>query len=135
MASRQSFENPLNETNKAFVSPPKLRDALSLSTLTSQAEAALVSYLASSLPVGNHQNQSKLGERFLALWNEHTFKGPYIETLPQYEKTSSLSEMAASSASATGKDGAFFCTMRPSYNWNRIDSDVNLRRLHCCSLS
>ena len=57
-----------------------------LANLVSRAESSLVSYLASALPVGNHRNQQKLGERFYDLWQSQTFKGPYLETLPQYEK-------------------------------------------------
>jgi hypothetical protein len=98
-----------------------------LSRLTSQVESALVSYLASSLPVGNHQNQSKLGERFLALWNEHTFKGPYIETLPRYQRDSSLSKMAAV-LPMSASEHIFFSRMRPLYDWERIDSDPTLKQ-------
>jgi|GEM_PF-2420885 len=91
-----------------------------LSKLISQAESSLISYLASSLPVGNHSNQNKLGERFFSLWQTQTFKGPYIESLPQYERTISLEAMEK--LATDSRDKQFFGRMRPIFDWRSIDS-------------
>src|SRR5215471_13125887 len=91
-----------------------------LSKLISQAESSLVSYLASSLPVGNHSNQNRLGEHFFSLWRTQTFKGPYLESLPQYERAASLSAMAKVATSS--RDKLFFSRMRPIFDWRSIDS-------------
>jgi ATP-dependent helicase YprA (DUF1998 family) len=99
-----------------------------LANLISSAETALVSYLASALPVGNHRNQIKLGQRFFDLWSSQTFKGPYLESLPQYATTGSLAELANSPAWASPKDRAFFAKMRPIHDWKSIDTEVCLKR-------
>ena len=99
-----------------------------LSNLVAQAESALVSYLMSSLPVGNHRNQAKLGEHFLTLWNEQTFKGPYIESLPQYVRESSLADLANSTRFATPRLRSFCERTRPIHDWKNLERTLNLKR-------
>jgi hypothetical protein len=65
----------------------------SLDDLLSNISDSVVSYLASSLPVGNHPSQQLLGRRFYELWMQGTFKGPYVECLPKYELKKSLSDV------------------------------------------
>jgi hypothetical protein len=64
-----------------------------VSSLNPETEPSLISYLASSLPIGNHANQEKLGATVFRLWEEKTFNGTYLESLPQYKVTASLEEM------------------------------------------
>ena len=45
----------------------------------------LLSYITSSLPVGNHPSQAALGEAFYEEWSKGLFKGPFVEALPKYE--------------------------------------------------
>jgi hypothetical protein len=100
-----------------------------LSNLVSQTESSLISYLASALPVGNHQNQTRLGERFFALWQDQTFKGPYIESLPNYQRGESLAGLAESPAFSTPAHKVFFSKIRPIHAWKHIESNPNLNRL------
>ncbi|MGH9791857.1 MAG: DEAD/DEAH box helicase, partial [Candidatus Acidiferrales bacterium] len=91
-----------------------------LANLVAETQSSLISYLASSLPVGNHANQERLGERLFRLWQESTFKGPYIETLPAYQTTLSLSElMSAESQQSTA--ALFADRIAPNYTWADID--------------
>jgi hypothetical protein len=55
----------------------------------------VVSYLASALPVGNHRNKLRLGERIFSLWHSQTFKRPYLESLSisQVEERNIMAEM------------------------------------------
>jgi DEAD/DEAH box helicase/Helicase conserved C-terminal domain/Domain of unknown function (DUF1998) len=99
-----------------------------LAKLVSGAESSLVSYLASALPVGNHRNQHKLGERFFTLWHSQTFKGPYLESIPQYQKGKSLSELAGLPVFSSPKDRTFFSLMHPLHDWKSLESAISLKR-------
>lgn len=52
----------------------------------------LLSYLTSSLPIGNHPSQKKLGDAFYAEWSRELFKGPFVEALPKYKTVSSIAD-------------------------------------------
>ena len=99
-----------------------------LASLVSRAESSLVSYLASALPVGNHRNQHKLGERFFSLWHSQTFKGPYLESLPQYARGKTLSELLDSPAVHSPRSKAFLSKMQPVHEWRSLEANVNLKR-------
>ncbi len=51
----------------------------------------LLSYMGSSLPIGNHPSQIGLGDEFYEKWSQELFKGPFVEALPKYELGPSLS--------------------------------------------
>jgi len=45
--------------------------------LSEALRETLLSYMTSALPVGNHQSQRLLGQRFQSAWQRDLFKGPY----------------------------------------------------------
>jgi len=97
--------------------------------LIKETESSLVSYLASSLPIGNHANQRRLGERFLRLWEEQTFRGPFIETVPRYKVLAPLSDVVQQGFTHSGRDTLFLRRIRPKYGWRDIDTRLgNFRR-------
>jgi superfamily II DNA or RNA helicase len=83
----------------------------------------LLSYMSSSLPIGNHPSQISLGEEFYEQWSKELFKGPFVEALPKYETVPALS---AKHKQLTAKiaDGSFWSLMSQSakLNWEHIDS-------------
>ena len=55
----------------------------------------MLSYMTSALPVGNHESQKFLGQRFYEAWQRDLFKGPFFETIPPYERRESLADRFA----------------------------------------
>src|SRR5947208_2495345 len=90
-----------------------------VSTLVSSLKDTLVSYLASSLPIGNHANQDYLGKRFFELWQNQTFKGPYLESLPTYQSSSSLEDLSRNEHPEFSR--VFFDRLKPSYTWRDLE--------------
>lgn len=92
-----------------------------LSALLGNISSSLISYLASSLPVGNHRSQERLGERFFELWNQSTFKGPYIESVPEYRSDKSLDQLL-SGAPPNDAARAVRDRLRARSRWQEIDT-------------
>jgi DEAD/DEAH box helicase/Helicase conserved C-terminal domain/MrfA Zn-binding domain len=86
-----------------------------LSQLVSSCRSSLLSYMCSSIPVGNHASQRRLGEEIFKRWEADTFKGPYIEILPSYKKARSLGESYPADTPLTGPQQKFREFMRPRY--------------------
>jgi hypothetical protein len=84
----------------------------------------LLSYIASSLPVGNQSSQTKLGEAFFSQWELHLFKGPFVEALPRYETVSSLSNRYEDLVRRAAPLSAFWTVMSGAakLSWRQIDS-------------
>lgn len=94
-----------------------------LARLISETESSLISYLASSLPVGNHSNQERLGEAFYTLWKEQTFKGPFIESVPRYKQVETLGALIERNDLAGERDRGVGGRLRPT----RTLTDVDVR--------
>jgi hypothetical protein len=92
-------------------------------------ENDLLSYITSSLPIGNHPTQVKLGEEFYREWKTNLFKGPFVEALPKYRTVGCLAEWFASSPSLTGAERNFSTVLGRSagLNWNDAGSRSTVR--------
>lgn len=90
-----------------------------ISSLFETCSSTLLSYLTSSMPVGNHRSQEKLGKAFFNRWQKDLFRGPFIEMMPPYVKSSALADMAADSKNAADRD--FFSMLHPKYVWRDIE--------------
>jgi hypothetical protein len=97
-----------------------------IASLFDNCKRTLLSYLTSSLPVGNHSSQEKLGESFFRRWEEDLFRGPFIETMPPYVRAQSLAELALNAA--TQEDRLFFNRLAPKYGWRDIELHSTLKR-------
>jgi DEAD/DEAH box helicase/MrfA Zn-binding domain/Helicase conserved C-terminal domain len=86
-------------------------------------EDSLLSYMASSLPIGNHRSQIRLGEEFYAEWSQGLFKGPFVEALPKYELSASLADRLKASAGENRRRGTFWKLMgrAADINWGEVD--------------
>lgn len=80
----------------------------------------LLSYMTSALPVGNHDSQRFLGQRFYGAWQEGLFKGPFFETIPPYERIESLARQF-SNPDVGGSDRLFAERFKPKYSWADVD--------------
>jgi len=80
----------------------------------------LLSYMTSALPVGNHESQRLLGQRFFEAWQQGLFKGPYFETIPPYERLKSLAQRFEEKSELTD-DNLFAERFRPKYSWAEVD--------------
>jgi DEAD/DEAH box helicase/MrfA Zn-binding domain/Helicase conserved C-terminal domain len=80
----------------------------------------LLSYMSSALPVGNHESQKLLGQRFFESWQRSLFKGPYFETIPPYERLKSL-EQRFDEKLELPDDRVFAERFRPKYLWADVD--------------
>src|ERR1700675_1426659 len=82
----------------------------------------LLSYIASSLPIGNQSSQTKLGEAFYSQWSRHLFKGPFVEALPRYQTVPSLSERYEALARKDTPSGLFWSVMSRAaeIRWHQI---------------
>lgn len=56
-------------------------------------KASLLSYFASTLPLGNRSDQKELGRQFHAQLRERQFRGPYVEAQPAYREGRTLQEL------------------------------------------
>ncbi len=80
----------------------------------------LLSYMTSALPVGNHESQKMLGQRFYEAWQHGLFKGPYFETIPPYERLISL-QQRFEQKHAQPTDSLFVERFRPKVSWADVD--------------
>lgn len=87
-----------------------------LNSLAGSLRNSLLSYMCSSLPVGNHRTQEKLGEEFYNGWKRTTFKGPLLEAVPTYPKTVSLRQMFSKKAVLGEPERRFASFMLPRYD-------------------
>ncbi|HZT71843.1 MAG TPA: DEAD/DEAH box helicase [Terriglobia bacterium] len=92
-----------------------------LARLISETESSLISYLASSLPIGNHANQERLGEWFYSLWEERTFKGPFIEAVPPYKQVETLGVLIEGNELGGEQDRVVASRLRPTHTVAEID--------------
>jgi hypothetical protein len=76
--------------------------------------------MTSALPVGNHQSQQFLGQRFYMAWQEGLFKGPFFETIPPYERGESLGQRFLR-ADISENDRLFGARFKPQYSWADVD--------------
>jgi hypothetical protein len=72
----------------------------------------LISYITSSLPVGNQSSQVKLGEAFYREWSQELFKGPFVEALPKYETLPSLADQFKKLPENRAARNAFWALLR-----------------------
>lgn len=80
----------------------------------------LLSYMASALPVGNHESQRFLGQRFFESWQKDLSKGPYFETIAPYERQESIAERFGRHG-LRPEDRLFAERFRPKYSWADVD--------------
>jgi len=80
----------------------------------------LLSYMSSALPIGNHESQRFLGQKFFEAWERGLFKGPYFETIPPYERLECLQQRFERKID-TLADKAFADRMRPRFAWADVD--------------
>jgi hypothetical protein len=83
----------------------------------------LLSYIASSLPIGNHASQIELGNAFYAEWSRELFKGPFVEALPKYQTVHSLADQFKHSTERTTPESAFslLLSRASTISWAHID--------------
>lgn len=79
-------------------------------------KSALLSYMCSSLPVGNHESQRRLGEEFYRRWEKDAFRGPYLEAVPRYEKKKSLEQIFTSPRNSSPTKQRSRDLIRPRYS-------------------
>jgi hypothetical protein len=89
----------------------------------SSLKANLLSYIASSLPVGNHASQVRLGDAFYNEWSRELFKGPFVEALPRYETCQPLSDEFLQLAKHGENPDRFWSLMNraASIGWSEIE--------------
>jgi ATP-dependent helicase YprA (DUF1998 family) len=87
----------------------------------------LLSYMCSALPVGNHESQRLLGQRFFEAWQQGLFKGPYFETIPPYQRLESLAQRFEAKLELPS-DKLFADRFRPKYSWADIDHKFTAAR-------
>jgi len=87
----------------------------------------LLSYMTSSLPIGNHESQRLLGQRFYEAWQRGLFKGPYFETISSYERLESLAKRFTEDCGHKG-DQLFSDKFRPRYDWPDVDHKFPVHR-------
>ncbi len=92
-----------------------------LARLISETKSSLISYLASSLPVGNHSSQERLGEAFYTLWEERTFKGPFVESVPRYKQVESLGALIERNELGGERDRVVASRLRPTHRMADIE--------------
>lgn len=86
-----------------------------LPALIASLKKSMLSYLCSSLPLGNHATQRALGKQFYARWEEDTFQGPYLESIPIYRTGASLAELFSNKRPVSGPDRRFCELCQPRY--------------------
>jgi DEAD/DEAH box helicase/MrfA Zn-binding domain/Helicase conserved C-terminal domain len=86
-------------------------------------EDSLLGYMASSLPIGNHPSQIRLGAEFYAEWSRGLFRGPFVEALPKYELSASLADRSGASAGENRRRGTFWRLMSRAadISWKEVD--------------
>ncbi|HEU5401845.1 MAG TPA: DEAD/DEAH box helicase, partial [Terriglobales bacterium] len=80
----------------------------------------LLSYMSSALPIGNHESQRLLGQKFFEEWQRGLFKGPYLETIPPYQRLDCLNQRFERE-SRIASDKSFADRMRPRFSWADVD--------------
>src|SRR5260370_8177709 len=71
--------------------------------------------MTSALPLGNHESQRFLGQRFFEAWQQSLFKGPFFETIPPYDRLESLAQKFSGSL-ANETDKIFATRFHPIYS-------------------
>ncbi|TAM83661.1 MAG: DEAD/DEAH box helicase [Acidobacteria bacterium] len=87
-----------------------------LNNLVGSLRNSLLSYMCSSLPVGNHSTQEKLGEEFYKRWEATTFKGPFLEGIPIYPKTVPPKQMFSGDPGSPERAERFASLITPRFN-------------------
>jgi hypothetical protein len=87
----------------------------------------LLSYMASALPIGNHESQRFLGDAFYQEWQRGVFKGPYFETIPPYERQQSLADRFEK-RTLNDEDRLFAETFKPRVSWPDVDHKFPLAK-------
>lgn len=90
--------------------------------LAEQLKDTLLSYLTSALPIGNHHSQLELGQAFYERWSSDLFAGPYVESLPLYEKIQSLDESFGDVRDRNSPDFRFGVLMNPAVTWADVEN-------------
>jgi ATP-dependent helicase YprA (DUF1998 family) len=116
MNSQASFS--VNKTDEAMINSVELAEGL---------KDRLLSYMASALPIGNHESQRFLGERFFEAWQRDLFKGPFFETIPPYQRGESLAKRLSGSNLAAN-DQLFASRFQPKFSWADVDHKFSLAR-------
>jgi len=97
-----------------------------LSSLISSLEQSLLSYMCSSLPVGNHATQLRLGEEFYKQWEKDTFKGPFLEAVPTYRTCTSPAEIFSSERATSPSDKRFREIIQPRHGPEDLHTRLSL---------
>ena len=98
-----------------------------LSSLISSLEQSLLSYMCSSLPVGNHATQLRLGEEFYKQWEKDTFKGPFLEAVPTYRTCTSPAEIFSSERATSASDKRFREIIQPMYEAEDLHARLSVQ--------
>jgi len=93
---------------------------LNTADLAQALKDRLLSYMTSSLPIGNHESQRFLGQRFYEAWQRGLFKGPYFETIASYDRLGSLAQRFEDHRGRKN-DQLFFEKFRPRHTWAEVD--------------
>jgi len=97
-----------------------------LTSLISSLERSLLSYMCSSLPIGNHATQLRLGAEFYKQWEKDTFKGPFLEAVPTYRTCTSLAEIFSSEEATSASDRRFREIVQPRYEAEDLHARLSL---------
>lgn len=93
--------------------------------LTDAVKKWLLSYMCSSLPLGNHSSQARLGQEFYRRWENDTFQGPYLETVPSYRRPVSLRQKFEANAELGQADKRFCNLFHPRYEPDDLLSSLS----------
>ncbi|MGO8735194.1 MAG: DEAD/DEAH box helicase [Terriglobia bacterium] len=90
--------------------------------------------MCSSLPVGNHCTQQRLGEEFYKRWEIDTFQGPFLETVPTYATRASLADIFSPQQPLRRNEERFRELCQPKYEVDQLverlsNAGVDSRRL------
>src|SRR5437660_1359965 len=91
-----------------------------IATLFESCKSTLVSYLTSSLPIGNHPDQQHLGERFFSLWQKELFRGPYLEFMAPYVRSESLAQLCTLGGESELEP--FLKLLKPKLSWHDLEN-------------
>ncbi len=83
--------------------------------------------MTSALPLGNHESQRFLGQRFFEAWQQSLFKGPFFETIPPYDRLESLAQKFSGSL-ANETDKIFATRFHPIYSWPDVDHKFQIAK-------
>ena len=97
-----------------------------LTSLVSSVKQSLLSYMCSSLPIGNHATQLLLGAEFYKQWEKDTFKGPFLEAVPTYQTSASLAEIFSSDRATSPGDRRFREIVQPRREAEDLHAGLSL---------